>query len=191
LKLVEEAAKAFGGVDVVVANAGFAQPASLVELTREGWDRMMNVNLRGPWLLARAAYEYLAASRGSFVAVASMSAVHPHAGSGAYSPAKAGLVMLTRTLALEWAPVGVRVNCVSPGMTRTPMTEKMYRDPGTNAARVALVPIGRIGKPDDIADAVVFLTSAQSAYITGENLTVDGGFSKTILSHIPGRPRSR
>lgn len=190
-RLVEEAAQAFGGIDVVVSNAGIAQPAALAELACRDWDRMMNVNLRGPWLLARSSYEHLAQARGSFVAVASMSAEHPHALSGAYTPAKAGLVMLVRTLALEWAPVGIRVNAVSPGMIRTPMTEAMYLDSSTNAARVALVPTGRIGRSEDIAAAVEFLVSPRAAYITGENLTVDGGFSKTVLSQIPGRPRSQ
>jgi glucose 1-dehydrogenase len=190
-RLVEQAAGEFGGLDAVVANAGIADPYALKDMSVSDWDRMFNVNLRGPWLLSKASHPYLKESRGSFVVVSSMSAHQPHAGSGAYSPAKAGLTMLAQTLALEWAPDGIRVNSVSPGMTRTPMSEAMYADPEIKVAREKLIPLGRIGKADDIANAVAFFISPAADYITGEDLCVDGGFIKSIMSHIPGRPTSR
>jgi glucose 1-dehydrogenase len=190
-KLVKAAVSEFGGLDVLVANAGIASPGTLAGLSLADWDRIFSVNLRGPWLLAKSCYPHLKASRGAACFVSSMSGHLPHAGSGAYSPAKAGLTLLAQTLALEWAPDGIRVNVVSPGMTHTSMTEKMYADPKIKKAREDLIPLSRIGQPTDIANAIEFLVSPLAGYITGQDLCVDGGFSKSILSHIPGRPSSR
>src|SRR5450830_1288465 len=120
-----------------------------------------------------------------------LDALVANAGIGAYSPTKAALTMLAQTLALEWAPDGIRVNVVSPGMTHTPMSEKMYADPQIKKARQAIIPLARIGEPVDIANVIEFLVSPLSAYVTGQDICVDGGFSKSILSHIPGRPSSK
>jgi glucose 1-dehydrogenase len=100
------------------------------------------------------------------------------------------LTMLAQTLALEWAPDGIRANVVSPGMTHTQMTEKMYADPQIKEARERIIPLARIGDPTDIANVIEFLVSPLSGYVTGQDICVDGGFSKSILSHIPGRPSS-
>jgi glucose 1-dehydrogenase len=151
---------------------------------------MFSVNLRGAWLLAKASYAHLKQSRGSACFISSMSGQLPHAGSGAYSPSKAALTMLAQTLALEWAPDGIRVNVVSPGMTHTRMTEKMYADPQIKKAREGIIPLSRIGDPTDIANVIEFLVGPLSSYVTGQDICVDGGFSKSILSHIPGRPSS-
>jgi glucose 1-dehydrogenase len=190
-QLVDAAVSEFGGLDVLVANAGIASPGSLSDVSVAEWDRMFAINLRGAWLLAKSCYPHLKKSRGAACFVSSMSGQLPHAGSGAYSPAKAGVTLLAQTLALEWAPDGIRVNVVSPGMTHTSMTAKMYADPAIKKARENLVPLSRIGAPTDIANAIEFLVSPLSGYITGQNLCVDGGFSKSILSHIPGRPSSQ
>ena len=189
-RLVAETVAELGGLDAVVANAGIASPAQICDLTLEDWDTMFAVNLRGSWLLAKAAHPHLKASRGAACFTSSMSGQQPHAGSGAYSPAKAGLTMLAQTLALEWASDGIRVNVVSPGMTHTPMTEKMYADREIKQARERLIPLGRIGDPVDIANVIEFLVGPLSGYVTGQDICVDGGFSKSILSHIPGRPSS-
>lgn len=189
-KLVEATVAAFGGLDALVSNAGIASPAKLCDVSLEAWDRMFNVNLRSGWLLAKSAYPYLKESRGAACFTSSMSGQLPHAGSGPYSPTKAALAMLAQTLALEWATDGIRVNVVSPGMTHTPMSAKMYADPAIKKAREALIPLARIGDPRDIANAIEFMISPLSSFITGQDLCVDGGFSKTILSHIPGRPSS-
>lgn len=189
-KMVDATVEAFGGLDALVANAGIADPKPLCELTLEQWDKMFAANVRGAWLLAKASYPHLKESRGAACFTSSMSAQHPHAGSGAYSPAKAALTMMAKTLALEWAPDGIRSNVVSPGMTRTPMTEKMYTDPEIKAARERIIPAGRIGDPIDVANVIEFLISPLSGYVTGEDICVDGGFSKSILSTIPGRPSS-
>ncbi len=187
---VDAAVAAFGGLDALVANAGVASPGKICELSLAEWERMFAVNLRGAWLLAKHAYPYLKESRGAACFTSSMSGQTPHEGSGAYSPTKAALTMLAQTLALEWAADGIRVNVVSPGMTHTPMSAKMYADPVIKQAREAIIPLHRIGEPNDIANAIEFLIGPLSSYVTGQDLCVDGGFTKSILSHIPGRPSS-
>ena len=114
----------------------------------------------------------------------SMSGQIPHAGSGAYSPTKAALTLLAQTLALEWAPDGIRVNVVSPGMTRTGMNTDLYRDPAIKKGREEIIPLSRIGQPIDIANVIEFLIGPLAGYVTGQDICVDGGFSKSILSHI-------
>jgi glucose 1-dehydrogenase len=190
-QLVAAAVEEFGGLDALVANAGIANPGELKDLSLEDWDEMFSVNLRGAWLLAKASYPHLKDSRGAACFTSSMSGRLPHAGSGAYSPTKAALTMMAQTLALEWAPDGIRVNVVSPGMTRTQMTEKMYLDPEVKKAREEIIPLSKIGDPMDIANVIEFLVSPLAGYVTGQDVCVDGGFSKSILSHIPGRPSSR
>jgi glucose 1-dehydrogenase len=189
-QLVDAAVAEFGGLDALIANAGTARPGAMADLSVEDWDHMFSVNLRGAWLLAKASYVHLKDSRGSACFTSSMSGQQPHAGSGPYSPTKAALTILAQTLALEWAPDGIRVNVVSPGMTHTSMTEKMYADPEIKKAREGIIPLGRIGEPTDIANVIEFLVGPLSSYVTGQDICVDGGFSKSILSHIPGRPSS-
>ena len=188
-RLVEQAVAALGGLDAVVSNAGVSRPSTLVNLTLEDWDFLLAVNTRAPWLLAKAAYPALRESRGSFVSVASMSGGQPYPGMGAYSPSKAAVLMLVRTLAQEWAADGIRVNAVSPGLIHTSLTAKVYADAPTKAAREALIPLHRIGNPDaDIAGLVAFLIGPDAAYVTGQNILADGGLMDTVHGLIPGRP---
>ncbi|WP_087005502.1 SDR family NAD(P)-dependent oxidoreductase [Rhizobium sullae] len=177
-----------GRLDSIVSNAGQSRPGKLANLPDEDWQATLDLNLRATWLLARAAYPALTETRGTITAVASMSGLSPHPGYGAYSTAKAGLVMLCRQLAQEWAGDGIRVNAVCPGMIRTPLTETVYQDEDTRRKRESLVPLGRIGTPRDIGDAVAFLTSDKASYITGVALRIDGGLSEGMLNLIPGRP---
>lgn len=190
-RLVADAVGRFGRLDAVVSNAGIVAPGRLAELDRDAWDRILSVNTRGPWLLARAAYPHLKASRGALVAVASMSGVEPYPGTGAYSPSKAALIMLVRVLAQEWAADGIRVNAISPGLFRTAMTEPIYADAEKKAAREALVPMHRIGDAQrDLAGVVEFLLSPDAGYLTGQNILVDGGLIGSVQTHIAGRPKS-
>ena len=190
-QLIDAAVVEFGGLDALVANAGVAKPGAICDVSVQDWDHMFSVNLRGAWLLAKASYPHLKLSRGSACFTSSMSGQIPHAGSGAYSPSKAAVTMLAQTLALEWAPDGIRANVVSPGMTHTQMTEKMYADPEIKKAREGIIPLSRIGDPTDIANVIEFLVGPLSSYVTGQDICVDGGFTKSILSHIPGRPSSK
>lgn len=190
-RLVAEAVAAFGGLDAVISNAGIVVPGALADIGVDDWDRTFAVNVRAPWALARAAGPHLAASRGAFVAVASMSGVEPYPGTGCYSPSKAALIMLVRSLAQEWAAAGVRVNAVSPGLFLSAMTAPIYADPERRAAREALVPMHRIGDPArDLAGLVEFLISADAAYLTGQNIVVDGALLGSVQTHIAGRPKS-
>lgn len=189
--LVAVAAAAFDGLDAVVSNAGIVMPGSLTDIDQESWDRIFAVNVRGAWLLARAAHVHLVASRGSFVAVASMSGVEPYPGTGAYSPSKAALIMLIRMLAQEWAAAGVRANSVSPGLFHSAMTTPIYADLEKKVTREALVPMHRIGDPArDLAGVIEFLISPDAGYLTGQNLVVDGGLLGSIQVHLAGRPKS-
>lgn len=188
-RLVAEAVGALGGLDAVVSNAGVSRPATLVNLELDDWEFLLAVNMRAPWLLAKAAHGALRESRGSFVSVASMSGVQPYPGMGAYSPSKAGVLMLLRVLAQEWAADGIRVNAVSPGLIHTSLTARVYADPQTKAAREALIPQHRIGDPAaDIAGVVAFLISQDAAYITGQNILADGGLLDAVHGLIAGRP---
>jgi glucose 1-dehydrogenase len=190
-KLVHDAAAAMGGLDAVVSNAGITRPAMLADLTVDDWDLVFSVNVRAPWLLAEAAYPWLKRDRGAFVAVASLSGVQPYSGMGAYSPSKAALIMLVRQLAQEWAEHGIRINTVSPGLVRTPLTQGVYDSPGMKTTREELVPLHRIAEADaDMAGIVAFLLSPDSAYITGQNILADGGLLDSIQTHLVGRPRS-
>lgn len=190
-QLVKQAVERMGGLDAVVSNAGMSSPASLVDLQTEAWDRVFAVNVRAPWLLATAAYPWLKEARGSFVAISSMSGLQPYSGMGAYSPSKAALIMLVRQLAQEWAADGIRVNGVSPGLVRTQLSQAYYDVPETKAARQALVPLHRIAEADaDMAGIVEFLLSADSGYLTGQNLLADGGLLDSIQTHLVGRPRT-
>jgi glucose 1-dehydrogenase len=190
-RLVAAAVDEFGGLDALVANAGIAKPGALSELSVDDWDGMFAVNVRAAWLLAKAGYAHLSASRGAACFTSSMSGQVPHAGSGAYSPSKAALTLLAQTLALEWAPDGIRVNVVSPGMTYTRMTEKMYEDPQIKQKREEIIPLSRVGSSIEVANVIEFLVGPLSSYVTGQDVCVDGGFTKSILSHIPGRPSSQ
>ncbi len=189
--LVTRSLEELGGLDAVVSNAGVSRPSTLATLSLEDWDYLLCVNTRAPWLLAKAAYPALQASRGSFVAVASMSGVQPYPGMGAYSPSKAALLMLVRTLAQEWAQDGIRVNAVSPGLIHTSLTARIYAHEPTKAARELLVPTHRIGNPDvDIAGVVAFLIGPDATYMTGQNLLADGGLLDAAQGLIAGRPAS-
>jgi glucose 1-dehydrogenase len=189
--LVSQAAAELGGLDAVISNAGIVIAGSLTSARPEDWDRVFDVNVRGAWRVARACYSHLAASRGSFLAVASMSGVEPYPGAGAYSASKAALIMMVRTLALEWAESGVRANCVSPGLFLSAMTAPIYADAEKRAAREALVPMHRIGDPArDLSGLVEFLISPDAGYMTGQNLLADGGLIGSIHSQLSGRPQS-
>jgi glucose 1-dehydrogenase len=185
-RVIATAVKAMGGIDAIVGNAGITAPGKLADLDVETWDRVFNIDLRANWLLAKAAYPYLKKSRGSIVMLASMAGIVPQLPHGAYSPAKAALIMLTEMLAMEWGPDGIRANAVCPGFVHTSMTDAVYSQTRLARERTKMVPLGRIAKPGDIADTIAFLLGPQSGYITGQSLLVDGGLTRSTLSRVPG-----
>jgi len=185
-RAVSEAVTSFGGLDGIVSNAGINRPGALMEYAVADWDAMFAVNTRATWLLAKAAYAALKASHGAIVAIASMSGSNAHANLGAYGPSKAAVIMLVKVLAQELGRDGVRVNSVSPGMVRTGMTAKVYADQRVAADRDALVPLGRVATPEDMADVVAFLLGPDARYINGHDLVVDGGVAGNFLGRLPG-----
>jgi glucose 1-dehydrogenase len=127
----------------------------------------------------------LTAGRGSIIHIASISALHPQTRSGAYSASKAGILLLSKQLAAEWGPRGVRSNAICPGMIRTPLSAKFYEEPGFEAKRSAVTASRRIGEPVDIANPVVFLASDRSDYINGTEIIVDGGLDCMLMDMVP------
>lgn len=179
----------FGPCRVLVNNAGVLRPGPLDTLTIDEWNAIISVNLTGYFLCSQTfGRPMLEQGRGSIVHVASIAASHPQGFSGAYSTSKAGIVMLSQQLATEWGPRGVRSNVVSPGMIRTPLTADFYATPGVTEQRSAVVPVRRIGEPEDIADSVLFLASDRASYVNGDEITVDGGFTRMVMNLVP-RPK--
>jgi NAD(P)-dependent dehydrogenase (short-subunit alcohol dehydrogenase family) len=185
-RVVDEAVERFGGLDGLVSNAGVNRPGPLAEYSVTDWDYLFAVNTRATWLLARSARAALTASRGAIVATASMSGSNPHANLGAYGPSKAAVIMLVQVLAQEFGRDGIRVNAVSPGMVHTGMTAAVYADRTVAAERDALVPLGRVATPEDIADVIAFLLGPDARYVNGHDLVVDGAVSGNFLGRLPG-----
>ncbi len=167
---------AFGGLDILVNNAGIGGRTAVDDLSDEDWDRVLDTNLRSVFRLSRAALAVIAAPGGCIVNIASVFGLVGFPGSAAYGVAKAGVAQLTRQMAADYAPRGIRVNAVAPGVIDTPMTAKNIReDAWYQRAMIETTPLG-IGQPDDIAGAVAFLCSDDARFIAGEVLTVDGGW---------------
>jgi glucose 1-dehydrogenase len=188
-RIGSESVAACEGLDLFVSVAGAIHAGPLDSLDATAWDRTFNVNVRATWLVAQAVRHALAESRGAIIAIASMAGLYPFPGLGAYSPSKAALIMLCRQLAQEWAGDGIRVNTISPGLIRTPLTESVYADPELERKRTAFVPLQRIGLPEDIARAVVGLAGSAMSYATGIDLRMDGGVCDRLLGTVPGRPQ--
>jgi NAD(P)-dependent dehydrogenase (short-subunit alcohol dehydrogenase family) len=175
-----------GDCGVLVNNAGMLKAGALESVSVEDWNAVLAVNLTGQLLCARAFQAQLrAAGQGSIVNVASIAALHPQPRSGAYSASKAGVLLMSRQLAAEWGPLGLRSNAVCPGMIRTPLSAKFYEEPGFEAKRAALTASRRVGEPIDIANAVLFLASPRSAYLNGAELVVDGGMGSMLMDLVP------
>ncbi|GAB2972255.1 3-oxoacyl-ACP reductase FabG [Nocardioides montaniterrae] len=172
--LVAGHVSAYGGIDVLVNNAGITRDASLRKMTLESFQAVITVHLQGAWLGIRAVSEVMREQkRGSIINISSMSGKVGNPGQTNYSAAKAGIVGMTKAAAKELAHHGVRVNAVQPGLIRTPMTEAMTRE--AYAATEATIPMRRAGEPEEIAQVVAFLASDMASYMTGAVLEVSGG----------------
>ncbi len=173
-RLVESALAAFGRVDVVVNNAGITRDTLILRMKDEDWDAVMNTNLKGAFHMIRSAARPMMKQRhGRIVNIASVVGIVGNAGQANYVSAKAGLIGLTKTAARELAGRGITVNAVAPGFIETDMTAELQSD--VVAKMVEQIPLGHVGKPEDVANAVGFLASDEAAYITGQVLNVDGG----------------
>lgn len=175
-ELVQYALDWKGRLDIVVANAGISEPGSMTSANREAWTRTLETNLIAPFELAQAARVPLRRAKGTFISTASTSGLVPSPQEIPYNASKAGLVMVTRCLALALAPE-VRVNAVAPGWVVTDMTRATREDRNMYRSVRATTPLGRWGKPEDIGAAIVFLASDMARFVTGQVLVVDGGQS--------------
>ena len=179
-------AASLGPCDVLFNNAGILRGGSMAEMPLADWNAVLQVNLTGAFIVAQTfGQQMLARQRGSIIHTASIAASFATLNAGAYSVAKAGIAALSRQLAMEWGPLGVRSNAVCPGMTLTPLTQAAYNSPGQTAARSKLIPAGRIGRPEEIAEAVLFLASDRSSYTNGAELTIDGAFTRNLMALVP------
>ncbi len=173
--LIETSIKGFGRLDVLVNNAGIGRNAPFLELKEEDWDEVIRVNLKGAFNCAQFAARHMVQQKaGRIINISSRAYLGAHEMAN-YASSKAGLLGLTRCMAMELGPYGITVNAVAPGMIDTELTRSMMF-PGLMEDRIQKTPLGRIGSPDEIAHAVVFLASSEASFITGEVLHVTGGF---------------
>jgi NAD(P)-dependent dehydrogenase (short-subunit alcohol dehydrogenase family) len=179
-RAVATAAEALGGLTCLVNNAGIGSLKPLHEYTPKEWDLLVDVNLKGTFNGLRSAVPHLRASAragrpASVVNIASVSGIRPTRGESPYGAAKAGVIALTMSAALEYGPDGIRVNCVAPGFIRSALTEFAFSIPAYIDAVEAGTPLGRTGTAEEVADVVAFLASDRARFVTGVNLPVDGG----------------
>jgi NAD(P)-dependent dehydrogenase (short-subunit alcohol dehydrogenase family) len=189
-QFVEAAARTFGGLNVLVNNAGIPSGARATadELSLDRWDEMLRVNFRGYLLVARAALPWLSQDRGVVVNNASSVALSSAPGSAHYTTAKAAVVMLTRQLAGEWGPRGVRVNAVAPGIIDTgfgrPADQRHIVNTALRARHERYIPLGREGTADDVAKVILFLCSDLAGYVTGQTILIDGGLLDMVYPMV-------
>lgn len=182
----QKAESAFGVPYLLVNGAAIRHRVPLRDLPRASWDREIATNLTGVFQCTQTVgRRMLDAGRGVILNLSSIAGLFGQPVRGAYSPSKAGIVGLTNVTAVEWGPLGIRCNAISPGMIVTPIHEKAYADAAVKKSREDMVPMGRLGTPDDIADVVVFLASDGARYINGANIRVDGGFGQNLIGLIP------
>jgi gluconate 5-dehydrogenase len=177
---VAHAADTLGGLDILINNAGMEQVCPSLEVEEELWDRILDTNLKGAFFAAQAAARLMRQGGGTIVNVCSLTSAVGVPTAVPYGASKSGLLGMTRALAAEWAPLGIRVNAIGPGYFRTELTEAFYADEGWARAMLAKIPAARFGDLRDLVGATVFLCSNAARYITGQILYVDGGYLASI-----------
>jgi 2-deoxy-D-gluconate 3-dehydrogenase len=177
-RMFDEFVAEHGRIDVLVNNAGVNIPRDALDVDEADWDTVMDVNLKGLFFMSqRVGRRMVNAGGGKIVNIASQNGVIGYYRRAAYCSSKAGVVNLTRVLALEWAPHGITVNAVGPTFILTPLTQSTFDDPALREDLLKRIPLGRVGKPEDVVGAVVFLASPAADLITGHTLLVDGGWT--------------
>ena len=178
VQAARQALAQFGAIDILVNNAGVALLDILVEAKIDDWDRTMAVNLRAPFLLARAlAPAMIAQRRGKIINVSSQAGVVGLDAHGAYCASKGGLNMLTKVMTVEWAKHNIQINSVCPTVILTPMGEKVWGQPEKGQPMLAKIPANRFGKPIEVADMILYLASSASDLVCGQDLLIDGGYT--------------
>lgn len=179
--VVKETVARFGGIDVLLNNAGVLHIGSAEEISEAQWDETFNINVRGPWLLSRAVLPAMRkAGRGSIINMASVLGVNGVRNRASYAPSKGAVVLLTKCMAVDHGHENIRVNAICPSFVETDLTADVIRKAANPEAvrreRTAVHPIGRLGQPEDIAGMAVYLASDESSWVTGAILPVDGGY---------------
>jgi NAD(P)-dependent dehydrogenase (short-subunit alcohol dehydrogenase family) len=178
-ELVKKTVATYGKLDLAFNNAGIeGEWVPIVEQTEESWDQTIDINLKGVWLCLKYEIQQML-TQGSGGAIVNMSSICGHIGAATaatYCASKHGVRALTKSAALEYARVGIRVNDVCPGGIETPMADRLFGEPEVHEYTVGLHPLGRLGKPHEIADAVLWMCSDRASYMTGQSLSIDGGF---------------
>jgi NAD(P)-dependent dehydrogenase (short-subunit alcohol dehydrogenase family) len=175
--IVPRVVERWGGVDILINNAA-TNPVfgPLTDLSEDGWDKILGTNVKGPFLLSQAAAkDMLARGKGAIVNIASTGGLEPSPMLGAYCVSKAAVIMLTKTLAAELGPRGIRVNCIAPGLVETKFADVLVNTPSIHEAIIERAALRRHGQPDEIAGAAHFLVSAAASYMTGQVMVIDGG----------------
>jgi NAD(P)-dependent dehydrogenase (short-subunit alcohol dehydrogenase family) len=185
---IDDAAGRFGGLDVAVCSALAMAPGPLISLSTDDWRRLVEVGLHSAFVVGREVARHMVEQGrgGSIINVSSNAGLAPYPGAGAYSSTKAALIMLSKQQGIEWAEYGIRSNAICPGHVETPLTAYL-QDPEIRAGRAAVTPLGRIGQPEDVASAALYLASDDSSWVTSTALVVDGGIVASIYNHMPGR----
>jgi NAD(P)-dependent dehydrogenase (short-subunit alcohol dehydrogenase family) len=185
-RAVSDVESRYGRCDVLINCAGILAFSPLEETAYDEWLETMDSNVNGHFLCTRGFGRLmLQQGKGAIVNVTSLAGAWPKAGGGAYSASKAAQAILAKQVAVEWGPRGVRANVVSPGMVETAMAGDLYVHDEIRARREALVPVGRIGNTRDVAELIAFLSSDASAYVSGQEIHIDGGFSEMIVRMLP------
>lgn len=175
--MVQTAVKEFGKIDIFVNNAGIVRSSPAETMEEKDWDAVINVNLKGEWLCAQEAGKQMIKQKsGSIINIASIAGLGGSATSAAYCASKAGVILMTKTLALEWGKHGIRVNTICPGVFVTAMTEPFLKDPGFAQLVATRVALERSGSPKELAGMAVYLASDAASYTTGAEFIVDGGW---------------
>jgi glucose 1-dehydrogenase len=183
--VVESAVASLGSLTGVVNNVGVARGGALATIDPGAWDQIMGLNCSSALYVSQSAHPHLAGSNCAIVNVSSLCALFPAPGAGAYNAAKAALVTLTQQMALEWGPDRIRVNAVAPGIVSGTNFSATSRDTELARRRGAVLPLGRTGNADDIAQVCVFMLSDMARYVTGQLLPVDGGMGLTLQTLLP------